>query len=190
MHRFDDGVFIQVELQGLGCTAGTQQRLMGVRLLEALHQPGPGGGLGWRESGPPFSLYTQGPVLPVLFWTDLRISSPEPLCKRTQPHGKKSHLSWEGHEGPKRSQNALGAPSSLVRDCEVWGHWNTSVQKWWQEGTGSGGKQGGLGHFQGGPPGDPRKPEPQCNRRHRREAVATDLPPKHLSGPDLATKGT
>lgn len=34
---FDDGVLVKREVQGLGGTAGGQQRFMGVGLFEALH---------------------------------------------------------------------------------------------------------------------------------------------------------
>lgn len=42
VHRFDDSVLIQSEVQGLSGTAGRKQGLMGVGLFEALHQTGPG----------------------------------------------------------------------------------------------------------------------------------------------------
>lgn len=51
VHRLDDGVLIQVELQRFGRAAGAQQGLMGVRLLEALHQPGPVGTRGGTLGG-------------------------------------------------------------------------------------------------------------------------------------------
>ena len=40
----DDGLLVQDQVQSLGRAAGGQQRLVGVGLLEALHQAGPGGG--------------------------------------------------------------------------------------------------------------------------------------------------
>jgi len=117
VHWLDNGVFIQVELQGLGRATRTQQGLVRVRLLKALHQPGPGR-VGVQEGGSGPSLLTN----PDGCITKQALGGTETWGKRSYTHFPQTQKPSPYREGHKGCETKPLPSVHHLRGSEYWGH--------------------------------------------------------------------